>query len=94
MILVRPIGFARFRECLPKEPVLRPSSRGLPGPSDLFGSDAAEVVFVDIEPLRAVSRASEAAARATRLEIPGNRIVVCPMEPRSAIVEYEPANGR
>jgi carbon-monoxide dehydrogenase large subunit len=90
--------------------------------------DAAEVVFLDIEPLPAVSRASEAAtsgapqlhdevpgnvaaefhygdaekvaaafatvAHVTRLQIPSNRIVVCPMEPRSAIADYDPANER
>ncbi len=90
--------------------------------------DAAETVFLDIEALPAVSRASEAtapgapqlhdgvpgnvaaefhygdadkvaaafaaAAHVTRLEIPSNRIVVCPMEPRAAIAEYEPASGR
>ena len=90
--------------------------------------DAAEVVFLDIEPLPAVSRASEAAtsgapqlhdevpgnvaaefhygdaekvaaafataAHVTRLQIPSNRIVVCPMEPRSATADYDPANER
>ena len=30
----------------------------------------------------------------TRLDIPSNRIVVCPMEPRSAIAEYDAASGR
>ncbi|HEX3860945.1 MAG TPA: xanthine dehydrogenase family protein molybdopterin-binding subunit [Stellaceae bacterium] len=87
--------------------------------------DAAEAVFVDIEPLPAATRASEAAApgapqlhdgvpgnvaasfhygdaekvaaafaaaaHVTRLEIPSNRIVVCPMEPRAAIAEYDAA---
>jgi aerobic carbon-monoxide dehydrogenase large subunit len=90
--------------------------------------DAAEAVFLDVEPLPAVSRASEAAAlgvpqlhdaapgnvaaefhygdaekvaaafaaaaHVTRLEIPSNRIVVCPMEPRSALAEYDPKTGR
>jgi CO/xanthine dehydrogenase Mo-binding subunit len=89
--------------------------------------DAAEAVLLDIEPLPAVTRASEAAApgapqlhdgvpgdvaaefhygdaekvaaafaaaaHVTRLEIPSNRIVVCPMEPRSAIAEYDAANA-
>jgi aerobic carbon-monoxide dehydrogenase large subunit len=89
--------------------------------------DAAEAVFLDIESLPAVTRASEAAlgvlqlhdevpgnvaaefhygdaekvatafaaaAHVTRLEIPSNRIVVCPMEPRSAIGDYDPASER
>jgi carbon-monoxide dehydrogenase large subunit len=85
--------------------------------------DAAETVYLDIESLPAVARASEAvapgapqlhdevpgnvaaefhygdadkvagafaaAAHVTRLEIPSNRIVVCPMEPRSALAEYD-----
>ena len=90
--------------------------------------DAAEAVLLDIEPLPAVTRASEAAApgapqlhdavpgnvaadfhygdaakvaaafavaaHVTRLEIPSNRIVVCPMEPRSALAEYDQASER
>jgi carbon-monoxide dehydrogenase large subunit len=90
--------------------------------------DAAEAVFLDIDPLPAIARASEAAApgapqlhdavpgnvaaefhygdadkvaaafaaaaHVTRLEIPSNRIVVCPMEPRSALAEYDQATGR
>jgi carbon-monoxide dehydrogenase large subunit len=90
--------------------------------------DAAEAVLVDINPLPAVTRASEAAApgapllhdevpgnvaaefhygaaeavagafaaayHVTRLEIPSNRIIVCAMEPRSAIAEYDAATDR
>lgn len=90
--------------------------------------DAAESVLIDIDPLPAVTRASDAdapgapqlhdgvpgnvaaefhygdaekvdvafarAAHVTWLAIPNNRIVVCPMEPRSAIAEYDPAAGR
>ena len=85
--------------------------------------DAAEAVFVDIEPLPAVTDAASAAApgaplvheatpgnvildfshgdaaaveavfakaaHVTRLQIRNSRVVVCPMEPRSAIGEYE-----
>jgi aerobic carbon-monoxide dehydrogenase large subunit len=85
--------------------------------------DAAETVFIEIDPLPAVTSASEAAApgapqlhdgvpgnaaaqfhygdaekvaaafaaaaHVTRIAIPSNRIVVCPMEPRSAIAEYD-----
>jgi aerobic carbon-monoxide dehydrogenase large subunit len=96
--------------------------------SAVQAKDAAETVFLDIESLPAVTRASEAAApgapqlhdevpgnvaaefhygdadkvaaafteaaHVTRLEIPSNRIVVCPMEPRSAIAEYDKETGR
>ncbi len=30
----------------------------------------------------------------TRLDIPSNRIVVCPMEPRSALAEYDQPSER
>ncbi|HEX3994625.1 MAG TPA: xanthine dehydrogenase family protein molybdopterin-binding subunit [Acetobacteraceae bacterium] len=90
--------------------------------------DAAEAVFADIDPLPAVTSASEAAAdgapllhaeatgnvcldfhygdtekvaaafaqaaHVTKLESRNNRIVVCPMEPRSAIGEYDAASDR
>jgi carbon-monoxide dehydrogenase large subunit len=90
--------------------------------------DAAEPIFVDIEPLPAVTTAGAAAAQDAPLlhaEAPGNlclhfhygdsekvtaafakaahvttlamrnnRIVVCPMEPRSAIGEYDAENDR
>ncbi len=90
--------------------------------------DAAEAVLLEIEPLPAVTCASEAAApgapqlhagvpdnvaaefhygdakkvaaafaaaaHVTRIEIPSNRIVVCPMEPRSAIAEHDADSGR
>src|SRR6202022_3017993 len=91
--------------------------------SAVQAKDAAETVFLDIESLPTVTRASEAAAsgapqlhdevpgnvaaefhygnadkvaaafaaatHVTRLEIPSNRIVVCPMEPRSAQAECD-----
>ena len=90
--------------------------------------DAAEAVFVDIDPLPAVTSckaaaqpgaplihngvpdnvaaafhygdaekvaaAFAAAAHVTRLDIPNNRIVVCAMEPRSAIAEYDAESDR
>ena len=91
--------------------------------------DAAEAVFVDIDPLPAVTTASAAAApgcaaaarrsagqclpgfslrrqregrgrvrrrprMSRRLSIRNNRIVVCPMEPRSAIGEYDAESDR
>ena len=90
--------------------------------------DAAESIFVDIDPLPAVTTASAAAvpgapqlhadapgnlcldfhygdseqvaaafaraAHVTTLSIRNNRIVVCPMEPRSAIAEYDPDADR
>ncbi len=42
----------------------------------------------------AVAAAFARAAHVTRLEIRNSRVVVCPMEPRSAIGEYDPADGR
>ena len=88
-----------------------------------LAKDAAEAVFADIDPLPAVTTATEAAApnapllhdsapgnicldfhygdtekvaaafaaaaHVTRLSLRNNRIVVCPMEPRSAIGEYD-----
>jgi carbon-monoxide dehydrogenase large subunit len=90
--------------------------------------DAAEAVFVDIDPLPAVTTAKAAAAPGapqlyddvpgnlaldfhhgdaekvaaafaaaayvTKLSIRNSRIVVCPMEPRSAIGEYDAQAGR
>jgi carbon-monoxide dehydrogenase large subunit len=90
--------------------------------------DAAEMVYADIDPLPAVTTATEAAAEGapqlhdaapenvcldfhygpteevdaafaraahvTRLSLRNNRIVVCPMEPRSAIGEFEAAQDR
>ena len=90
--------------------------------------DAAEAVFVDIEPLPAVTEAREAAkpgapvvfddvpgnvcadyhygdtpkvdeafakaAHVTRLRLVSNRIVVCAMEPRSAMASYDKATDR
>jgi carbon-monoxide dehydrogenase large subunit len=94
----------------------------------LQAKDAAEAVFVDIDPLPAVTSCKEAAqpgaplvhdgvpgnvaanfhygraeqvaeafataAHVTRLDIPSNRIVVCPMEPRAAIAEYDQETDR
>ncbi|MCQ4161893.1 xanthine dehydrogenase family protein molybdopterin-binding subunit [Roseomonas sp. GC11] len=41
-----------------------------------------------------VQAAFEGAAHVARLDIRNNRVVVCAMEPRSAIAEYEPGEGR
>ena len=41
-----------------------------------------------------VAAAFAAAAHVTRLEIPSNRIIVCAMEPRSAIAEYDAGSDR
>ncbi len=93
-----------------------------------LAKDAAELIFVDIDPLPAVTTASAAAApdapqlhadapgnvcldfhygdseqvaaafagaaHVTKLSLRNNRIVVCPMEPRSAISEYDPEADR
>jgi carbon-monoxide dehydrogenase large subunit len=93
-----------------------------------LAKDGTEAVFADIDPLPAVTSASEAAAdgapelhesapgnrhmsfhfgdtkkvaaafggaaHVTRLDLRNNRIVVCPMEPRSAIGEFDVDSGR
>src|SRR5580692_2112505 len=93
-----------------------------------LAKDAAESIFVDIDPLPAVTTASSAAApdapqlhadapgnvcldfhygdseqvaaafaraaHVTQLSLRNNRIVVCAMEPRSAIGEYQPDPDR
>jgi carbon-monoxide dehydrogenase large subunit len=55
------------------------------------GNVAAEFHYGDAEK---VAAAFAAAAYVTRLDIPSNRIVVCPMEPRSAIAEYDRESDR
>src|ERR1700722_6885092 len=55
------------------------------------GNVAADFHYGDHEK---VAAAFAAAAHVTRLEIPNNRIVVCAMEPRSAIAEYDADSDR
>jgi carbon-monoxide dehydrogenase large subunit len=55
------------------------------------GNVAAEFHYGDTEK---VAAAFAEAAHVTRLGIPSNRIVVCSMEPRSAIAKYDPAAER
>jgi len=55
------------------------------------GNVAAHFHYGDAEK---VAAAFAAAAHVTRLDIPSNRIVVCPMEPRSAIAEYDAGSDR
>jgi carbon-monoxide dehydrogenase large subunit len=55
------------------------------------GNVAAAFHYGDAEK---VAAAFAAAAHVTRLEIPSNRIVVCAMEPRSAIAEYDEESDR
>jgi carbon-monoxide dehydrogenase large subunit len=93
-----------------------------------LAKDAAEAIFVDIDPLPAATTASAAAApdapvlhadapgnicmdfhygysdkvnaafaraaHVTKLSLRNNRIVVCPMEPRSAIGEFDAESDR
>ena len=58
---------------------------------DAAGNVCMDYHFGDIEQ---VSAAFARAAHVTRLSLRNNRIVVCPMEPRSAIGEYEAAHDR
>jgi len=71
------------------------SAAAAPGAPQLHdavpGNIAAEFHYGDAEK---VAAAFAAAAHVTRLEIPNNRIVVCPMEPRSAIAEYDAVADR
>ena len=55
------------------------------------GNLALDFHYGDVE---AVKKAFAEAAHVTRLEIVSNRVVVNPMEPRSAIGSYDPASGR
>jgi carbon-monoxide dehydrogenase large subunit len=55
------------------------------------GNVAANFHYGDAEK---VAAAFAAAAHVTRLEIPSNRIVVCAMEPRAAIAEYDAESDR
>ncbi len=75
-------------EALPA--VTRSSAAAAPGAPQLHdgvpGNVAAEFHYGDAEK---VAAAFTQAAHVARLEIPNNRIVVCPMEPRSAIAEYD-----
>jgi carbon-monoxide dehydrogenase large subunit len=75
--------------------VTRASEVGAPGAPQLHdelpGSVAAEFHYGDVDK---VAAAFADAAHVTRLPIPSNRIVVCPMEPRSAIADYDPASDR
>src|SRR5689334_18922738 len=69
--------------------------------SKAAAKDGAEAVYVDIDVRNfhygagaKVAEAFAAAAHVTKLSIRNNRVVVCAMEPRSAIGEYEPESGR
>jgi carbon-monoxide dehydrogenase large subunit len=79
----------------PLPAVTRSNEAATPGAPQLHdavpGNVAAEFHYGDAEK---VAAAFAAAAHVTRLEIPSNRIVVCPMEPRSAIAEYDPKDER
>ena len=79
----------------PLPAVTSASAAAAPGAPQLHGgvpgNVAAEFHYGDAEK---VAAAFAAAAHVTRLDIPSNRIVVCPMEPRSAIAEYDPESDR
>jgi carbon-monoxide dehydrogenase large subunit len=79
----------------PLPAVTRSNEAATPGAPQLHdavpGNVAAEFRYGDAEK---VAAAFAAAAHVTRIEIPSNRIVVCPMEPRSAIAEYDPKDER
>jgi len=58
---------------------------------DAPGNLCLDFHYGDVEKVSAVFAQ---AAHVTRLSLRNNRIVVCPMEPRSAIGDYEPENDR
>ena len=66
-----------------------------PGAPQLYGDVPGNICldyhFGDAEK---VSAAFAKAAHVTQLEIVNNRLVVCAMEPRSAVAKYEPGSGR
>src|SRR5215213_10200895 len=56
--------------------------------------DGAEAVLLDVDTLPKVAEAFGRATHVTRMSIRNNRVVVCAMEPRSAIGEYDSASDR
>jgi carbon-monoxide dehydrogenase large subunit len=79
----------------PLPAVTRASAAASPGAPQLHDevpdNVAAEFHYGDADK---VAAAFAAAAHVTRLAIPSNRIVVCPMEPRAAIADYDPEADR
>jgi len=79
----------------PLPAVTQPSAAAAPGAPQLHdgvpGNVSAEFHYGDADK---VAAAFADAAYITRLDIPSNRIVVCPMEPRSAVAEYDPEADR
>ena len=75
--------------------VTDPADASKPGAPRLHdeapGNLALDFHYGDAE---AVKKAFAEAAHITRLEIVSNRVIVNPMEPRSAIGSYDPASGR
>jgi carbon-monoxide dehydrogenase large subunit len=79
----------------PLPAVTEASAAALPGAPQLYDHVPGNVVldfhYGDADK---VAEAFARAAHVTRLRIRNNRVVVCPMEPRSAIGEYDPETGR
>jgi len=79
----------------PLDAVTEPAAALAPGAPLVFDSVPANTVldfhFGDTEK---VAAAFAAAAHRVSLEIRNSRVVVCPMEPRSAMGEFDPASGR
>ncbi len=75
--------------------VTNPADAVAPGAPALFDATPGNVIL-DFHhgDAAAVEAAFAKAAHVTKLRIYNNRVVVCPMEPRSAIGEYDPASER
>jgi carbon-monoxide dehydrogenase large subunit len=79
----------------PLDAVTEPAAAIAPGAPQLYesvpGNQVVDFLFGD--PAK-VGAAFDGAAHRVKLEIKSNRIVVCAMEPRSAIGEFQPDGGR
>ncbi len=77
------------------EAVTEASAAAAPGAPQLYdhipGNQVLDFHYGDAEKVR---DAFASAAHVARLDLRNNRVVVCAMEPRSAIAEYEPGEGR
>jgi aerobic carbon-monoxide dehydrogenase large subunit len=86
---------AVFLDIDPLPAATRPSLAAAPGAAQIHDSVAANVAAeFHYGDAAKVATAFATAAHVARLEIPNNRIVVCAMEPRSAIAEYEADSGQ
>ncbi|MFL5287804.1 MAG: xanthine dehydrogenase family protein molybdopterin-binding subunit [Rhodopila sp.] len=86
---------AVFADIDPLPVITEAATAVAPGAPQLY-DDTPDNVILDFHhgDTEAVEAAFARAAHVTRLKIRNSRVVVCPMEPRSAIGEYDPETGR